>query len=178
MVRALEQLLQDATAGDPITGLKWTHRSLRKLCKALRRLHLKASPPTVARLMGQQGFSLRTCRKQRAGIRHPDRDRQFRFLVRLVERKLIFLGVNGADEFVFLHFELGAPDIKARLEERDLILRGLDCSIVFGFDNVLLSLQKLGAALFQLVNLFARIKLDHHIALFDRSSGVEKFRNV
>lgn len=79
----MEQLLQDATAGDPITGLKWTHRSLRKLCKALRRLGLKVSPPTVARVMAQRGFSLRTCRKQRAGIRHPDRDRQFRFLVRL-----------------------------------------------------------------------------------------------
>jgi hypothetical protein len=82
-VRALEQLLQDATAGDPITGLKWTHRSLRKLCKALRRQGLNVSPPTVARLMRQQRFSLRTCRKQRAGIRNPDRDRQFRYLVRL-----------------------------------------------------------------------------------------------
>lgn len=83
VVRALEQLLQDATAGDPITGLKWTHRSLRKLCKALRRQGLKVSPHTVARLLRQRRFSLRTCRKQRAGIRNPDRDRQFRYLVRL-----------------------------------------------------------------------------------------------
>lgn len=82
-MRALEQLLQDATAGDPITGLKWTHRSLRKLCKALRRRGLKVSPPTVARLLRQQRFSLRTCRKQRAGIHNPDRDRQFRYLTRL-----------------------------------------------------------------------------------------------
>jgi hypothetical protein len=82
-VRALEQLLKDVTAGDPITGLKWTHRSLRKLCKALRRHGLKVSPHTVARLLRQQHFSLRACRKQRAGIRHPDRDRQFRYLVRL-----------------------------------------------------------------------------------------------
>lgn len=83
MVRALEQLLQDATAGDPITGLKWTHRSLRKLCRALRRRGLKVSPHTVARLLRQRGFSLRTCRKLRAGIRNPDRDRQFRYLIRL-----------------------------------------------------------------------------------------------
>jgi hypothetical protein len=33
--------------------------------------------------MRQLHFSLRTCRKQRAGIRNPDRDRQFRYLVRL-----------------------------------------------------------------------------------------------
>lgn len=82
-MRALEQLLQDATAGDPITGLKWTHRSLRKLCKALRRHGLKMSPHTAARLLRQRRFSLRTCRKQRAGIGNPDRDRQFRYLVRL-----------------------------------------------------------------------------------------------
>jgi hypothetical protein len=83
VVRALEQLLQDATAGDPITGLKWTHRSLRKLCRALRRQGLKVSPHTVARLLRQRGFSLRTCRKQRAGIRDPNRNRQFRYLIRL-----------------------------------------------------------------------------------------------
>lgn len=82
-MRALEQLLQDATAGDPITGLKWTHRSLRKLCKALRRQGIKVSPHTVVRLLRQRSFSLRTCRKQRAGIRNPDRDRQFRYLIRL-----------------------------------------------------------------------------------------------
>src|SRR5437867_7631192 len=82
-MRALEQLLRDATAGDPMTGLKWTHRSLRKLCKALRHQGLKVSPHTVARLLRGQHFSLRTCRKQRAGIRNPDRDRQFRYLVRL-----------------------------------------------------------------------------------------------
>ena len=85
-MRALEQLLHDATAGDPVTGLKWTHRSLRKLCKALHRQGIRVSRQTVARLLRHQHFSLRTCRKQRAGIRNPDRDRQFRFLIRL--RKL------------------------------------------------------------------------------------------
>lgn len=63
--------------------MKWTHRSLRKLCRALRRQGLKVSPPTVARLLRQRGFSLRTCRKQRAGIRNRDRDRQFRYLIRM-----------------------------------------------------------------------------------------------
>jgi hypothetical protein len=82
-VRALLTLLQDATAGDPITGLKWTHRSLRKICKALARRKIKVSPHTVARLLRMNRFSLRTCRKQRAGLRHAERDRQFRYLTRL-----------------------------------------------------------------------------------------------
>lgn len=82
----MQELLRDDTAGDPITGMKWTHRSLRKLGKALRRRGLKLAPHTIARLLRQLRFSLRTCRKQRAGIRHRERNRQFRYLVRM--RKL------------------------------------------------------------------------------------------
>jgi Rhodopirellula transposase DDE domain len=76
-------LLLDATAGDPASSMKWTHRSLRTLRKGLRRLGAEASPPTIARLLRDQKFSLRTCRKSKAGTRDKDRDRQFRYLVRL-----------------------------------------------------------------------------------------------
>jgi hypothetical protein len=79
----LQSLLRDSTAGDPVSGLKWTHRSLRKLCKALRRQHTRISPPTIARLLRDSGFSLRTCRKEKARLQDPDRDRQFRYLARL-----------------------------------------------------------------------------------------------
>jgi len=79
----LEELLQDATAGDPVSGLKWTHRSLRKIQKALRRRKLKLTPPTIARLLQRLHFSLRTNRKRLAGIRDLDRDQQFCYLTRL-----------------------------------------------------------------------------------------------
>lgn len=82
-MKLLEELLQDATAGDPISGLKWTHRSLRKIQKALRRKGVRLSAPTIARLLHRLHFSLRTNRKRVAGIRDLDRDRQFRYLTRL-----------------------------------------------------------------------------------------------
>jgi len=85
-VKALASLLEDATAGDPITGLLWTHRSLRKLAEALRRQGIGLAPHTIARLLDQAGFSLRTNRKRLAEVDNPDRDRQFRYLARL--RKL------------------------------------------------------------------------------------------
>jgi hypothetical protein len=88
----LEGLLRDATAGDPISGLKWTHRSLRKLHHALRRHGIHVTPPTIARLLRQLGFTLRTNRKRLAGISDPDRDRQFRSLTRL-RRLYITLGL-------------------------------------------------------------------------------------
>jgi hypothetical protein len=82
-MRALERLLEDSTAGDPMSGLKWTYRSLRRLAKALRRHGFKLSPNTIARLLRQMDFSLRTNRKALAETSDPDRDRQFRYLARL-----------------------------------------------------------------------------------------------
>jgi hypothetical protein len=79
----LEELLQDATAGDPVSGLKWTQRSLRKIQKALRRHGIKLALATIARLLRRRHFTLRTNRKRVAGIRDLDRDQQFRYLTRL-----------------------------------------------------------------------------------------------
>jgi len=79
-------LLEDTVAGDPVSGLKWTHRSLRKLQKALRRRGIRLARGTIARLLRGLGFSLRTCRKQKAGVRDADRNRQFHHIARM--RKL------------------------------------------------------------------------------------------
>lgn len=83
MLTALEELLADSTAGDPVSSVKWTHRSLRSLRKGLRRRGIKLSEKTIARLLAQQDFSLRTNRKRLAGTHDPERDRQFRYLTRL-----------------------------------------------------------------------------------------------
>jgi DDE family transposase len=85
----LEELLKDTVAGDPISGLKWTHRSLRKLQDALRHRGIRLARNTIARLLCDLGFSLKTCRKQKAGIQNPDRNRQFRHIAKM--RKL-YLG--------------------------------------------------------------------------------------
>ena len=81
-------MLADSTAGDPSTGLKWTHRSLRKLAEALERQGKPLSPPTIARLLGEAGFSLRTNRKRLAETEDPQRDAQFRYLDCLRRRYL------------------------------------------------------------------------------------------
>jgi hypothetical protein len=72
--------MQDATAGDPRKELKGTHKSLRKLCRTLRRQGFHIGRDTIARLLREQHFLLRTHRKCLAGIHHPDRNRQFRYL--------------------------------------------------------------------------------------------------
>ena len=83
MLRALKAELQDATAGDPMSGSKWTHHSLRRLHRALRRhFEIKVSRNTIARIMRGLGFSLRTNRKSISEVGHSDRARQFRYLLR------------------------------------------------------------------------------------------------
>lgn len=83
LVRELDDLLQDTTAGDPVTGMKWTHKSVRKVHLALRRRGIRVGRMSVARLLHQRRYSLRTNRKILAGTSDPDRDRQFRYLTRV-----------------------------------------------------------------------------------------------
>lgn len=81
-MRHLEALVEGATAGDPMTGWRWTHQSTRKLAQALRSLGYRIGAGTVGRLLKAQKYSLRTNRKRLARTHEPERDRQFRYLAR------------------------------------------------------------------------------------------------
>jgi hypothetical protein len=83
ILAALEDILRDSVAGDPMSELKWTHKSIRKLSDALSKRRLPAGHGTVARLLRDQLFSLRTNRKRLARTNDPQRDRQFRYLARM-----------------------------------------------------------------------------------------------
>jgi hypothetical protein len=73
----------DATAGDPITGLKWTHKSLRVVAQQLKRQGYPISAPSVARLLGARDYALRVNRKKLAGKQVPGRDAQFLYIAEL-----------------------------------------------------------------------------------------------
>jgi hypothetical protein len=100
---ALERLLEDETAGDPCSVLKWKHKSLRRLSAALAPSH-HASPPTVGRLLAKQDYSCKVNRKQLA-ISSPYRDEQF--------------GYMQAQKRVFV--EHGWPIIHVDTKKRELI---------------------------------------------------------
>ena len=72
-----------ATAGDPITGLKWTRKTTRKLSDELRKLDIHVGPRTVARLLNNLKFRLRVNHKKlsRGSARtRSERDQQFRYI--------------------------------------------------------------------------------------------------
>jgi hypothetical protein len=87
----LEELLQDATAGDPITGIKWVRKTLRALQRELRRKGFKIGIFTIRRLLRKLNYALRVNRKRLTKKQDPERDRQMRYLTR-VRRRLLKAG--------------------------------------------------------------------------------------
>jgi Fe2+ or Zn2+ uptake regulation protein len=74
--------LQDETAGDPMTGLKWTRRTVRELTRRLRRQKFKVGRETVRRLLAQLKYAQRVNRKRLSRHQDPERDRQMRHILR------------------------------------------------------------------------------------------------
>jgi hypothetical protein len=68
--------------------LRWTPKTTRNLARVLRQRGFRVSHTTVARLLPQAGYSLRTNRKRLARTQDPDRDRQFRLIARQRRRFL------------------------------------------------------------------------------------------
>jgi hypothetical protein len=66
--------------GDPMSPLRWTTKSTRKLADELRAQGWRISADTVANLLRAEGFSLQANAKTLEGKQHPDRDAQFRYL--------------------------------------------------------------------------------------------------
>lgn len=79
----MKTALEDATAGDPIRGTKWIHKSLRTLVTELARKKYPVGRETLRRLLKQLDYSLRYNRKQRSKRQDADRDRQMLYLARL-----------------------------------------------------------------------------------------------
>lgn len=70
------------TAGDPMTNLKWTRKTLVKISKALKGSGIDVSPNTVSRLLRQMDYRLRVNHKKISGSKNPERDHQFRCIER------------------------------------------------------------------------------------------------
>lgn len=78
----LEELVADATAGDPITGIKWTRQTAQEISDALAKHGYALGPDTVRRLLRQLNYALRANHKRLSKTEEPDRDAQMRYLVR------------------------------------------------------------------------------------------------
>jgi len=73
-------VVKDATAGDPVSGITWTRKTLRAISVELRAAGFKVGHVTVRRLLIDEGYRLRTNRKRLTKSSNPDRDEQMRYI--------------------------------------------------------------------------------------------------
>jgi Rhodopirellula transposase DDE domain len=78
--RHLRRILEETTAGDPMSFLRWTSKSTRTIAEELTRLGCPMTPTTVARCLHDLGYSWPANVKTIEGRQHPDRDAQFRYI--------------------------------------------------------------------------------------------------
>jgi hypothetical protein len=76
----LEGLVAPGARGDPMSPLRWTCKSLRRLAAELRAMGHAIGHMAVRDLLKEMGFSRQANRKLREGGQHPDRDAQFAYL--------------------------------------------------------------------------------------------------
>lgn len=80
VVTALERMLADEVAGDPMTDQKWIRSSLSRLSKRLKEEGHPASTTTVARLLRKMGFSPKANKRKQGRLGCPERDEQFKYI--------------------------------------------------------------------------------------------------
>ena len=79
IIAKIETLMEYETAGDPITGLKWTRRTTEKIARELAHLGgIEVSANTVGRILKELGYCLRVNHKKISSGTGPDRDAQFK----------------------------------------------------------------------------------------------------
>jgi transposase len=76
---ALEQLMEENTAGDPMSLLRWTHKSTARIAAELSRQGHPMSDETVRRRLKELGYSLQGNRKGYEGSSPATRDAQFHY---------------------------------------------------------------------------------------------------
>jgi hypothetical protein len=83
--RRLRTIVEETTAGDPMSPLRWTSKATRTIAEELTRSGHPISSVTVGRCLEEMGYTLQANVKTHEGPQHPNRDAQFRYLNRQVK---------------------------------------------------------------------------------------------
>lgn len=78
--KKIDNILEETTAGDPMSALKWTNKSTYTIARELSLHGKNISADTVQRIVRQQGYSLQSNVKSKETGSSEDRDSQFRYI--------------------------------------------------------------------------------------------------
>lgn len=82
----IEKFINPHTRGEPESALQWVSKSLRHIASALKEDGTEVSHRIVGDALKEHGFSLQSNRKRFEGLGHADRDAQFEFIQRKVDK--------------------------------------------------------------------------------------------
>ena len=80
LTQRLRQIMDETTAGDPMSLLRWTSKSTYQIRDELRRWGHAVSEDTIQRRLKEMEYSLQGNVKTKEGGASPERDRQFRYI--------------------------------------------------------------------------------------------------
>jgi transposase len=82
----IEAFIMPYIRGEPESPLQWVSKSLRNIEDALKSIGIFASHRIIGDSLKAHGFSLQSNRKRFEGSSHPDRDAQFEFIQKRVDK--------------------------------------------------------------------------------------------
>jgi len=91
ITQALEEVVADDVAGDPMSEQKWVRCSLTHMAQQLAKRQFRIGRTTIRRLLKKLQYGLCGNRKRVTGKPHVDRDKQFRYIARV---KKLFLAAG------------------------------------------------------------------------------------
>jgi hypothetical protein len=86
VLNTLQRVVDDRVAGDPMSPLRWIHKSTRSVAKEVTRLGHPISHVTASRLLFELGYSLQVNAKSKEGRSPETRDAQFLYINEQVKR--------------------------------------------------------------------------------------------
>ena len=134
-------LVAPSERGDPMSPLRWTCKSLRRLAAELRALGHRISHTVVGELLKEQKFSLQGNRKTREGDSHPDRDAQFAYINESVTRMLAgrqpVISVDTKKKELVGNFKNGGREWRPRgdpeeVRVHDFLIKELGRAVPYG----------------------------------------------
>ena len=83
--KEIENILEENTAGDPMSKLKWTNKSTYTIADELKNKNQNVSEVTVGRIIKTLGYSLQVNIKSKESGSSEERDSQFRYINEIVK---------------------------------------------------------------------------------------------
>ncbi len=107
----IRRILEENTAGDPMSDIKWTNKSVRNIANEINSPKKHIGKDTVASIVKDLGFSLQLNKKSFEGGTSEERDSQFRYINNMAkeyrQKNIPFISVDTKKKELIGNFKNG-----------------------------------------------------------------------